>query len=104
MGPLLKKGGNYTGIDFSETRFTYDSPYSKPTSNDFAKKIAEQLGISGKAENKIDGSVDIYAKGDDSAIETFIGHLKMGPALARVDSVESNEVEGELKYSFFDVC
>ena len=41
-GSILN-GLDLSGIDFSETRFTYDSPYSKPTSNDFAKKIAVQI-------------------------------------------------------------
>ena len=41
-GSILN-GLDLSGIDFSKTRFTYDSPYSKPTSNDFAKKIAVQI-------------------------------------------------------------
>jgi len=48
---------------------------------------ALRLGIAGRATNLADGSVEIIAGGSDVALDELERWLRLGPPLARVDSV-----------------
>jgi acylphosphatase len=48
---------------------------------------ALRLGIAGHATNLADGSVEIIAGGTDVALDELERWLRLGPPLARVDSV-----------------
>lgn len=48
---------------------------------------AKLLGITGYARNLVDGSVEILACGDESALAKLEGFLWRGPPHARVDQV-----------------
>ena len=52
-----------------------------------AQTEARRLGVTGYATNLADGSVEVLAHGDDSAIDQFVAWLQRGPRLARVDAV-----------------
>lgn len=59
----------------------------------FALKRAEQLGLAGFVRNMPDGSVEVIAEGDDSALSRFEAMLKQGPSFARVEGVERLALE-----------
>jgi acylphosphatase len=54
----------------------------------FAEKYAHSLGVTGWVRNRGDGRVEILAEGDRVSVDRFLGHLKEGPRLARVDDVD----------------
>lgn len=68
-----------------------------------AKVEAEKLLIKGFARNEDDGSVYIEAEGDEKDLSLFLDWCKKGPALARIEKVDS-EFKNELKgFESFDV-
>ncbi len=54
----------------------------------FARRKAQELGLSGYAENLPDGRVEVVAEGDEEDLKLFIEFLKRGPRLAQVEAVE----------------
>ncbi|OCH19942.1 acylphosphatase [Aliivibrio sp. 1S128] len=54
---------------------------------------AIKLGLTGYARNQQDGSVEVFACGDEDNIEKLALWLKKGPQLSRVDSVEKADAE-----------
>lgn len=68
-----------------------------------AKKKAEQLGLSGFAENHEDGTVYIELEGEESLLEEFVNWAKNGPSLANVEDVEIMEEEGLKGFEDFTV-
>ena len=56
---------------------------------DFARVKARSLGLAGYCRNLPDGSsVEVYAEGNPASLERLLAHLHVGPARARVDTVE----------------
>ena len=51
------------------------------------RKQAEPLGLTGHAINLADGSVEVLACGDGSALDALEQWLARGPRLARVDGL-----------------
>lgn len=49
---------------------------------------AVKLGVAGHARNCADGSVEVFACGEDVAVDELVAWLHMGPLLARVKGVE----------------
>jgi acylphosphatase len=69
----------------------------------FCKELAEQLRLTGYARNKVDGSVEVEAQGDETAIEQFAESVSRGPQNAIVKSVkrdERNIISGESSFEF----
>jgi len=58
-----------------------------------ADREAARLGISGSAENRYDGSVEIVAEGDPAAVERFVAWARVGPPRAVVADVRITEEE-----------
>lgn len=54
----------------------------------FAQRKAQELGLSGYAENLRDGRVEVVAEGPREDLEQFLRFLRQGPRLARVEQVE----------------
>jgi acylphosphatase len=52
---------------------------------------AERLEVRGVARNLADGSVEVIAQGDPSALDALRDWLHRGPAMARVTGVEEAE-------------
>jgi acylphosphatase len=69
----------------------------------FAFRTARQLGLVGWVKNLPDGSVEIEAEGDNSAIDEYIRELKVGPRSSVVRGVDVDRIEVSGKYSDFDV-
>lgn len=59
---------------------------------------ALRLGLVGHAKNLADGSVEVLAQGENSAVDELLTWLKHGPDLARVDHVASHSenIRGDL--------
>lgn len=53
-----------------------------------ATEKAENLGLSGFAQNQPDGSVYIEAEGEEKDLDEFLRWCKDGPTMAKVDNVE----------------
>lgn len=51
------------------------------------------LGLTGKAENNRDGSVEITVTGEEAALAKLLEWCRVGPKGARVNRVETREVE-----------
>ena len=65
----------------------------------FAEREASALGLTGWARNLINGRVEVLVEGESRAVEAFVGRLRVGPSLARVDDVteEWSDFKGELQ-------
>ncbi len=54
---------------------------------DFAQRKARKFGVTGYVKNLPDGTVEVVAQGEKSALETLVAKLHRGSILARVDAV-----------------
>jgi acylphosphatase len=54
----------------------------------WAADEASRLGLEGWVRNRVDGTVEALAVGDDAAVERFVAACRAGPHLARVTAVE----------------
>ncbi len=54
----------------------------------FAQQHAKDLQVRGWTCNEIDGSVTVFACGEEAQLEKLIERLHQGPIAARVDEVE----------------
>lgn len=64
---------------------------------------AERLGLAGWVKNMPDGSVELYAEGEEQALSLFEDWLRRGPSYARVESVFVDYRSPEGKYSDFTI-
>jgi acylphosphatase len=64
------------------------------------RRVAESLGISGHAINLPDGTVEVFACGECSALDQLGEWLHEGPVHARVDEVIARDVETEAPSGF----
>ena len=55
----------------------------------FVQEAAMVEGLAGWVRNLPSGAVEVLAEGDAEALERFARQLARGPAMARVDNVES---------------
>lgn len=55
----------------------------------FTEDAAEEMGLSGYVMNCRDGSVEVVAEGERSALEELLRRLKQGPSAARVEKVDA---------------
>ena len=62
----------------------------------FVLRNAEALGVAGWARNRPDGRVEVVARGAAAAIEELDGLLRLGPRLARVDSVDRSSYQHDV--------
>jgi acylphosphatase len=69
----------------------------------FVENAAQREGIQGYVRNQHDGSVEIVAEGDVEALERFEMAVRRGPAGARVDDVDTIEVEPSSRFAGFRV-
>ena len=51
-------------------------------------EMGRSLALAGYARNRPDGSVEVVARGEESALQKLIEFLHIGPSLARVTGVE----------------
>jgi acylphosphatase len=67
----------------------------------FAERAAGSLGLSGYVRNCSDGTVEVYAIGDASALEAFRLRLAEGPRSARVTAVDESDEPVNDDYALF---
>ncbi len=67
----------------------------------FAQRLATKLGISGYIKNLCDGSVEVYAIGEESDLDAFKRQLAQGPIAASVASIEESEEAVRSDYNGF---
>ena len=65
-----------------------------------AQAEATRLHLGGFARNLPDGSVEVEVEGADEAVERMLDWLGSGPDWARVDSVDTIEVEARGETEF----
>ncbi len=53
----------------------------------FAERHARRLGLKGFVRNLPDGTVEVVAEGEKTALEEFVQELRQGPHSARVENV-----------------
>jgi acylphosphatase len=61
-----------------------------------ARRQAQELGVAGFVRNEPDGSVYAEAEGEEVRVRKFLDWLGQGPGAARVDRVETEEMEDVL--------
>lgn len=54
----------------------------------FAQEEASRLGLVGGVRNLEDGRVEVAVEGNRSTVEAFMGTLRTGPRLARVEALQ----------------
>ena len=69
----------------------------------FVLRRALALGLTGWVRNRPDGSVEVDAEGDRSALEALIETLRAGPPGARVRGLEDEWSEETAGYEGFEV-
>lgn len=57
------------------------------------RRMAENLGLTGYANNLSDGSVEVLACGEDEAIQRLEHWLNHGPPMSKVDRVTAISVD-----------
>ncbi len=57
----------------------------------FAEKTARELAVTGWVRNDDDGTVQVYAVGNEKQLAEFAGRLWQGPRWAEVRGVEESE-------------
>jgi len=60
----------------------------------YTRTQAELLGLRGTVANRTDGTVEVFAQGEEESLALFEDYLGRGPVMARVDKVERNELPG----------
>ncbi len=58
----------------------------------FAAEAARKLGLSGWVKNLVNGDVETEAQGNEGELSAYETQLRKGPALARVDVVNIEEL------------
>ncbi len=70
---------------------------------DFTQRNARRLKLTGTVKNLSDGTVEVIAQGDRSALEKLLEALHSGPMLASVDKVESEWREPSATFDSFKI-
>jgi len=68
---------------------------------DFAQRKARSLELVGTVQNLRDGTVEIYAQGDEKKLKEFLDQLKRGSFFSKVESIEAVWQETETQRDDF---
>jgi acylphosphatase len=69
----------------------------------FVLDSAQELGLSGYVKNERDGSVTVFAQGDEAILEKFIDMLKSPPPPAYVKSIDVKEAKPRQAMKYFTI-
>ncbi len=69
----------------------------------FAEHAAHRLGICGYVKNRWDGKVEVYAIGNEMALEEFRLQLAEGPRSAHVTNIEETDEVVDKHFSMFTI-
>lgn len=67
-----------------------------------AVRRAHSLGIAGWIRNLEDGTVEALLQGAHDGVDNMLSWLHVGPPAARVDEVQSQEVQDDRRYDRFE--
>ena len=67
----------------------------------FAERVGNELGLSGYVKNLWNGDVEVYAIGDETALEQLKQRLAEGPCAARVTHIEESDEPLNPRYKRF---
>jgi acylphosphatase len=70
----------------------------------FVDEAARRERILGYVRNRHDGAVEVVAEGDADAMQRFEMAVRRGPAGARVDDIETTELEPTNRFNNFSVA
>lgn len=68
---------------------------------DWVVRTAQRNGLTGYVRNLKDGRVEIFAAGEEEALQTLVEGCREGPSLARVEHVESFPADDEKGHKGF---
>jgi acylphosphatase len=69
----------------------------------YARREAQRLGLTGVVRNLRDGTVEIVAEGDESALDAFLAWCRRGPSYARVTGVTEQYSDATGEFSGFEI-
>ncbi len=69
---------------------------------EFARKRAEEIGVTGMVRNLDDGNVEVIAAGTSAQLDTLAGYLHRGPQFGEVHGVTETE-HGPIKSRSFTI-
>lgn len=69
----------------------------------WARDVAAELGLGGYVRNLPDGSVELHAAGAPEALADLEAALWEGPAVARVDTVQSIAADRDIPSDRFQI-
>ena len=69
----------------------------------FVLDSAQELGISGYVKNERDGSVTVFAQGDEAVIERFIETIKSPPPPTHIRSIDIREAKPKPTLKYFAI-
>ncbi len=69
-----------------------------------AMREARELGVAGWVRNAEDGTVEVWAEGEDAALGEFIAWLKVGPSAAWVREVKLKWDAPKGSYTSFGIA
>ena len=72
-------------------RFTIKGRVQGVWFRDSTRKVAESLGLCGHAINLNDGNVEVFACGEQAAIDQLADWLRNGPPMAKVTQVIADD-------------
>jgi acylphosphatase len=69
----------------------------------FVKRIADSLNVFGQVKNRLDGSVEIVAEGNENAVDKFIEICKKGSPHSKIERVVINQEEFKGEFKDFQI-
>lgn len=67
-----------------------------------AVRRAHSLGVTGWVRNLDDGTVELLLQGGHDRVDAMLSWLNTGPPAARVDEVQSTEIQHDRYYDRFE--
>ena len=67
------------------------------------QKAARELGAGGWVRNRADGSVEVWAEGDERQVQALVKWCRKGAPLSRVDRVEVTSEAVSGSYPSFEI-
>ena len=69
----------------------------------FTQKIASELKLKGWVRNNPDGTVEVWAEGDENTLNMFLDNLRKGPPLSSVEDVKYEFIDKEGGFADFEI-
>jgi len=71
---------------------------------DFVQRKATKLGLVGTVQNMDDGSVQVFAEGEEGKLQELLAFLHKGSIFSRVDKVEEKLKQPSSEFSSFRIA